>query len=198
MPGRSVSSALILLRELDPHFLLDIDILLAPNHFHRSFEPGQIRFEIFLVPRKVGVVVIEGIRRRHLAMAPSAGHVILEFAGNLELRFLGQASPEGVFENLLTIPVHVGAGLVRRRPRLQALQALVHVLGPVERREVANDDRPGDVRFFEGQEKRWQGSDIRCVDRELRCVDARLLDVFLQNMRIVFGRIGEPVGRRPR
>src|SRR3954468_16989920 len=54
--------------ELDPHFFLDVEVFLAPNHLHRSVEPGQLRFEVVLVPRKVGVVVGESVRRRHRAL----------------------------------------------------------------------------------------------------------------------------------
>ena len=119
--------------ELDPHFFLDVEIFLAPNHFDRSFEPGQLRFEVLLVPCKVRVVVGESVCRRYRAVVPSERHVVLEFLRHLELRFLRQTSSEGVFENIVAILVQLGAGLVHRRSRLQAPQALVHVIGSVER-----------------------------------------------------------------
>jgi len=81
-----------------------------------------LRFEVVLVSRKVRVVVGESVCRRHRALVPSAGHIVLEFPGNLELGFLGQTSLEGVFEDVLAILVQLDAGLVRRRPsRLSGL-----------------------------------------------------------------------------
>ncbi|MNT30247.1 hypothetical protein D3C72_1660320 [compost metagenome] len=128
-------------------------------------------------------------------MAPSARHVVLEFAGYVELRFLGQAAPVGILENILAILVQLNTSQLGRRLRLQGLQALIHELRSVERSEVAHDDRPGNVRFFESQQKRWQRSDIRCVDRQLRRVDACLADIRFQDTGVFSGRIGKLVGR---
>ena len=185
MPGSRVSSALILAASSTPISFFCVEILLAPNHLHRGFESGQLRFEVVLVPRKVRVVVGEGVRRRRGALVPSAGHVVLEFPGNLELSLFGQTSSEAILKDILAILVQLGAPGPPKAPCLQALLALVHVTGSVERGEVANDDRPRNVRFFQGKEKGRQGSDIGCVNRQRRGVDACLPNTFIQNMRVV-------------
>ena len=81
--------------------------------------------------------------------------------------FLGQTSREGVLQDLVAIAVQVGADLIHRRSLLQALQARVHELGPVERGEIAHDDRPCYIGSFHGQQERRQRADIGCVDRQL-------------------------------
>jgi hypothetical protein len=74
--------------ELYSHLFLDIEVFLAPDHLHGRFKPGQLRFEVILVPRKVRLIVGESVCRRHRAVAPSPRHVVPEFPRNIELGFL--------------------------------------------------------------------------------------------------------------
>src|SRR5262245_49410920 len=105
--------------ELYSHLLVDVEILLAPNHLHRCLEPVQLRFKVILVSRKVRVVVGERVCRRHRSLGPSSGHVVLEFARDFKMPFLGQTSHEGVLQDLAAIAVQTGADLVHRRARFR-------------------------------------------------------------------------------
>ena len=83
-----------------------------------------------------------------------------------------------------TIAVLAGADLVHRRPRLKPLEACVHELRPVERGEIADDDRPCDIGSFHDQQERRQRTDIGCVDCELECVGPALPNMSIQNTRV--------------
>jgi hypothetical protein len=127
--------------ELYSHLLVDVEVFLTPNDLHGRLEPGKLRFEVILVSRKVRVVVGERVFRRHRSLGPSSEQVVLELTRNFKMLFLGQTSREGVLQDLVAIAVQVGADLIHRRSLLQALQARVHELGPVERGEIAHDER---------------------------------------------------------
>jgi hypothetical protein len=125
--------------ELNHHFLFDIKIFLTPNDRHGHCELVHIGLKIVLVPSEVCLVMIEGVRRSYVVLAPSSQYVISEFLRNFELLILGQPSSKRIFQNFIASAIHVGTSAVRRRLGFQALQAGIHVLGPVKRGEITNN-----------------------------------------------------------
>lgn len=83
--GQDIDFCTDLASELDAHLAADIDVLLAPDHFHGRFQPVEVGLQVMLVAGEIRVVVGKGVRRRDAVKAPRMAHVLLDLDRQIEL-----------------------------------------------------------------------------------------------------------------